>query len=129
MLVRLWRFRMALSILVAFASIGYLLVSFYLDQQPEANLVELTISSVPPNAHITVVSDGGETLDGDTPLTFKVPLGAEIEYTVIAREPLDYHLYKPHVDKATINEPTTINVWIERTTLEEQEVEIAEKGL
>ena len=47
-------------------------------------------------------------------------------YTVEAREPYEYNLYKPFTGTLNVTEDDAISVWLERTTAEEQRAQIEE---
>lgn len=82
--------------------------------------VNITITSDPTNAMV-IVSD---RIVGRTPVTVQVDAGTSHTYKVSADEPYaDYKLYRLFIGQFTASEPTTISVWIDRTTAEEQAAE------
>lgn len=79
--------------------------------------VNITITSDPADA-LVIVSD---RIVGRTPVTVQVDAGTSHAYKVSADEPYaDYKLYKPFTGRFTANDTTSISVWIDRTTAEEQ---------
>lgn len=79
--------------------------------------VEVTIASDPSGA--TVIANGAPR--GATPVTFSAPAGAPLEYRVEADEPFDdYDLYVPYRGSVTPAEDVAINVWLDRTSAEQQ---------
>lgn len=83
------------------------------------------IESDPEIADV-VITDGVNTKRGTTVSVYQFPQGAQLSYTITAREPHEYNLYKPFTGNILLDRDTTISVWIERTTAEEQQAEIAE---
>lgn len=90
----------------------------------KANMVDITFISDPTDANV-VVTFGVARYTGRTPVTFEIQQGQEGRYTVTAQEPYEYRLYKTYSGTLSSDEPKTINVWLDRTSAEEQEVEQA----
>jgi Protein of unknown function (DUF4236)/PEGA domain len=82
--------------------------------------VNLSISSDPSGAALTV--DGKNS--GITPTTVKLESGKSFSYTLVAPEPYEYNLYKPYSGTFTSSKDDAVNVWLERTTAEEQQAQI-----
>lgn len=79
--------------------------------------VDVTITSDPSGASVKV--NGSQR--GLTPVTFSAPMGAPLEYRVEADEPFDdYDLYVPYRGTVTPTEDVAIDVWLERTSAEQQ---------
>ena len=84
-----------------------------------------------PKANVTFTSDPeGATLivlnsyKGKTPVTVQVPINQEVNYRLEPAEPYeDYDLYKPYNGKLTVSGEDAINVWLDRTTNEEQQAQ------
>lgn len=80
----------------------------------------VSFTSDPTGATVTV--DGSRK--GVTPLDVEVLEEQEFSYKVTAEEPYeDYNLYKVFSGKMTPTEDAAVNVWLERTTVEEQEAQ------
>lgn len=81
------------------------------------NPVEVTFTSDPENAQLFVNSGRRGTM----PMTIELEAGEPISYRIVASEPYeDYDLYKPYSGGLTPTEDVAIDVWLERTTAEEQ---------
>lgn len=85
---------------------------------PPARTVEVTITSNPTDAKVYL----GTNLIGNTPTTITVPAGTPTEYRVTAQEPYaEYKLYKDFRGTINTSDSTTISVWLDRTTAQEQQ--------
>lgn len=85
-----------------------------------ASPVNVTITSDPTGARVRV----NARAVGTTPVTVQLDAGRNYQYELNAPEPyVDYKLYKPFTGTLTANEDTTISVWIDRTTAQEQATE------
>lgn len=79
--------------------------------------VDVTITSDPSGA--AVITNGAPR--GSTPVTFSARIGVPLEYRVEADEPFDdYDLYVPYRGTVTPTEDVAIDVWLERTSAEQQ---------
>lgn len=79
--------------------------------------VEVSISSDPTDAAVIV----DDLLVGRTPMEFDLERGETVSLRVEAREPyLEYDLYKPYRTELTVEESRNLDVWIPRTSAEEQ---------
>lgn len=79
--------------------------------------VNVTITSDPPDATVTF----SHRSVGRTPVTVQVDAERSYSYSVVADEPYeDYRLYKAFNGNLTATDTTTVSVWIDRTTAEEQ---------
>lgn len=79
--------------------------------------VNVTVTSDPPGARVTA----NGVPHGVTPATFETPVGLRLDYRVEAEEPYDeYDLYMPYRGSITPTEDVAIDVWLERTTAEQQ---------
>lgn len=92
--------------------------------------VEFSFTSDPSGAELMI--DG--VLVGTTPFTGSAVPGTVLDYQVIAAEPYEeYDLYRPYHGTLTVPESgTAVNVWIERTSAEEQAAQFtysSESGL
>src|SRR5690625_2458621 len=90
----------------------------------QPNTVEVAFTSDPENARIYI----NGSLAGRTPHTAELQPDTEYSYQLIASSPYDdYNLYKPFEGTlTTTDESTGVNVWLDRTTAEEQAEQIAE---
>lgn len=89
--------------------------------------VNVTITSDPPDATVTF----SHRSVGRTPVTVQVDAERSYSYSVVADEPYeDYRLYKAFNGNLTATNTTTVSVWIDRTTAEEQAAarQAAEEG-
>lgn len=85
---------------------------------PTARTVEVTITSDPTDARVYV----GTNLVGTTPTTITVRAGTPTDYRVTAQEPYaEYKLYKDFRGTINTSDSTTISVWLDRTTAQEQQ--------
>lgn len=85
---------------------------------PTARTVEVTITSDPTDAKVYL----GTNLIGNTPTTITVPAGTPTDYRVTAQEPYaEYKLYKDFRGTINTSDSTTISVWLDRTTTQEQQ--------
>lgn len=79
--------------------------------------VTMSISSDPTDAAVIV----DNLLVGRTPMDFELERGETVSLRVEAREPyLEYDLYKPYRTELTVEEGRSLDVWIPRTSAEEQ---------
>ena len=79
--------------------------------------VNVTFTSDPEGASVTILNSN----KGKTPVTVAVPANQEVSYRIEPAEPYDdYDLYKPYNGKLNPSEDNAVNVWLERTTAEEQ---------
>lgn len=86
-------------------------------QQRAIPKVNVTFTSDPEDA--TIYVDGQRM--GTTPATVQVPKDQRVHYRLVASEPYsDYNLYEPFTSAVTLTDDDAINVWIPRTTAEEQ---------
>ena len=86
-----------------------------IDDSPKANV---TFTSDPEGANVIVLNSN----KGKTPVTVAVPMNQEVNYRIEPTEPYeDYDLYKAYNGKLNVSEDNAVNVWLERTTAEEQE--------
>lgn len=80
-------------------------------------MVDVTFTSDPSGASLFI--DGGSK--GNTPITVSVPKGEPTRYRLNATDRVaDYDLYEPYRGTLTPTEDTAIDVWITRTTAEQQ---------
>lgn len=86
--------------------------------KPPARQVEVLVTSDPIGADVYLE---GKRI-GATPVTMFVPAATLVSYRVVAQEPYaEYKLYKEF--RGTINtpDPTSVSVWLDRTTAQEQQ--------
>jgi hypothetical protein len=84
--------------------------------------VNLAFTSDPAGASLYV----DEVYEGVTPITVKVPKNEPLTYRLVAGDSYaDYDLYKPFTASLLPTKDDAISVWIERTSLEEQNAQIA----
>jgi PEGA domain len=84
--------------------------------------VNITFTSDPTNSVLYI---DGKIL-GNTPYTATLEEGKEIKYQIKAREPYEaYDSYKTYENVFTASENTTVDVWLDRTTKEEQDIQNA----
>ncbi|MGL4609022.1 MAG: PEGA domain-containing protein [Trueperaceae bacterium] len=85
-------------------------------------IVEVSFTSDPSGANLYIDS----VYQGETPLSVKRPVGTPFYYSLAAEDIYtDYDLYKLYGASYTPLKTEAISVWIERTTLEEQQAQIA----
>ncbi len=86
-------------------------------QTSSAPQVNVTFTSDPTDSEVTL---GGQSV-GRTPLTISIDAGKDYTYSVSAREPYsDYNLYVRYAGVLNATENTSISVWLDRTTAEQQ---------
>lgn len=79
--------------------------------------VQVTFTSDPTDSEVAI----NDRNVGRTPLTVPVEAGKDHKYTVVAREPYsDYNLYHFYSGTLNVTEDTAIDVWLDRTTAEQQ---------
>jgi type VI secretion system protein VasI len=89
---------------------------------PEKQQVKITFTSDPTNSVLYI---DGKML-GSTPHTATLEKGKEIKYQIKAQETYEeYDLYKTYDGVFTATENTTVDIWLDRTTKEEQEIQMA----
>lgn len=126
----------ALSILAILAAVAAGVIGFetYQADKPRrdaavgfpSNQIFTTARSTPANITITSDPEGASVTFanktvGATPIIVQVDAGTQYHYNLTAQEPYaDYNLYKPFSGSITATEDTTISVWIDRTTAEDQ---------
>jgi hypothetical protein len=89
--------------------------------RPTGPTVDVEFISDPPDAVLNIEGQAR----GRTPITVSVPAERLVQYNLLAREPYgDYNLYKPFNGTLEVSEPTSVSVWIDRTTAEEQAAQI-----
>lgn len=85
--------------------------------QTVRNPVAVTFTSDPEGAQVYV--DGRPR--GVTPTTIELEAGEPTSYRIVTNEPYDdYDLYEPYSGTVTPTEDIAVDVWISRTTAEEQ---------
>lgn len=84
--------------------------------------VDFTVTSDPTGARVLI--NGFEV--GTTPGVFKVTKNKPFTYRVLAKEPYEYNLYKPFFGGFTLEEDNAVSVWLERTSIEEQQAQITQ---
>ncbi len=83
-------------------------------------VVTVKISSDPDGAAVFVDT----ILRGKTPLELELERGTTVDLQLIADEPyLTYDLYKPFKKRFTFSSNRNLDVWIPRTSAEEQEAQ------
>lgn len=84
--------------------------------------VVLSVSSNPTGASVIV----DDLWVGRTPMQVELQRDEPFSLRVVAREPyLEYDLYRPYRSELTLDQDRNINVWIPRTTAEEQAAQLA----
>lgn len=119
--VALW----SIGVIIALAVIPNVVTSFRTGfddarataQDRQTPKVSIAFTSDPEGA--TVYIDGERT--GTTPTTASVPKDRVVRYRLVAAEPYDdYSLFKPYTGTITASQNDAIDVWIPRTSAEEQ---------
>lgn len=111
---------LAVAVLVAIV-VPTLIVTLREQVSSARSQVVLSVSSDPSDASVIV----DDLWVGRTPLDLQLSAGKEITLRVEAREPyLEYDLYKPYRSTMTLEDSRNINVWIPRTTAEEQAAQL-----
>ena len=101
------------------------------DELSTVTKVTPVVSADVPKASVTFTSDPegakliiSNSYKGKTPVTVPVPINQEVAYRLEPAEPYaDYDLYKPYNGKLNVSGEDAINVWIDRTTTEEQQAQ------
>jgi PEGA domain len=84
--------------------------------------VTINFTSDPSGAAVKI--DGVHR--GQTPVDIEVEKGKVINYTIEPEEPYkEYSLYKPYSGTFSAKKDEAIDIWVERTTAEEQEIQKA----
>ncbi len=95
------------------------------EEMADARTVEVTFTS-DPNGAIVLIENSHV---GTTPHTAQVPPGQLFDYTLRAEEPYEeYDLYKPYSASLTPDEDVAVDVWLDRTTAEEQQAQREEQA-
>lgn len=95
------------------------------EELADVRTVDVTFTSDPEGAAVLI--EGSQV--GTTPHTAQMPPEESFDYTIRAEEPYeDYDLYKPYSGSLTAEEGVTVDVWLDRTTAEEQRAHREERA-